>query len=116
MKALFQDILHMDDMKGVVILDPNGAVLFHEFLQDQVPDLKNLGRLARVPEVRKTREMELLYEHDRLYLRTLGTGLIIVWTGVFASMAMVRLSCEVLIPSLETTLAAKGWRRLWKRS
>jgi hypothetical protein len=116
MKALFQDILRMDDMKGLAVLGQDGAVLFHEFLQDPVPDLKNLGRLARVLELRKARETELLYEHDRLYLRTLGMGLIIVWTGVFASMAMVRLSCEVLIPSLENTLAAKGWRRLWKRS
>ena len=116
MRTMFQDILHLDDMKGVVVLGQDGAVLFHEFLRAPVPDLKNLSRLARVPELGKASEVELLYEHDRLYLRRLGRGLIIVWTGVFASMAMVRLSCDVLIPSLEKTLASKGWRRFLKRS
>jgi hypothetical protein len=116
MRALFQDILRTDDLKGVVVLSEEGAVLFHELLQDPGTDLKNLGRLVRVPELRKAREMELLYEHDRLYLRRLGGGVIIVWTGVFASAAMVKLSCDVLIPSLEKTLAAKGWRLFFKKS
>ncbi len=116
MKALFQDILHLDDMKGVVVLGQDGVVLFHEFLRESGTDLKNLTRLARVPELSKAREMEFLYEHDRLYLRRLSGGFIIVWTGVFAPMAMVRLSCDVLIPSIERTLSSKGWLRFLKKS
>lgn len=116
MRTLFKDILRMDDMKGVLVLGQDGAVLFRGLLQEPGTDLKNLARLARVPELRKARELEFLYEHDRLYLRRLGGGLMIVWTGVFASMAMVRLSCDVLIPSLEKTLSSKGWRRFLTRS
>jgi len=106
----------MDDIKGVVVFGQDGAVLFHEFLQASGTDLKNLTRLARVPELSKAREVEFLYEHDRLYLRRLSGGLIIVWMGVFAPMAMVRLSCDVLIPTLEKSLSSKGWLRFLKKS
>jgi len=114
MRHLFERILKEDDIKGVVLVSKDGNVVFHEFLDGAGHDLRDVAPLAVIPVLGKAKEVEFLYENDRIYMRLFREGLVIVWMGAFAPVAMIRLSCDVLVPSLEKPLASKGWRRLFK--
>jgi len=116
MRALFKSILDEDDIKGVMLLSRDGKVVFQEFLQGLRPNLREVVLLATTPVLGKAKELEILYDNDRIYMRTFPEGLVFVWMGAFARVAMIRLSCEVLVPSLGKALASKGWRRLLKRT
>jgi len=114
MRDLFERILNEDDIKGVVLLSRDGTVVFHEFVGDAGHNLPEVALLAKTPVLGEAKEVEVLYENDRIYMRMFPEGLIVVWMGAFARVAMIRLSCEVLVPSLGKALSAKGWRRLFK--
>jgi hypothetical protein len=114
MRDLFERILNEDDIKGVVLLSRDGKVLFHEFLDAVRHNLREVALLATIPVLGKAKEVEILYENDRIYMRIFPEGLVLVWMGAFARVAMTRLSCEVLVPSLGKALSSKGWRRLFK--
>jgi hypothetical protein len=114
MRDQLERILNEDDIKGVMLLSKDGEVLFHEFLDGVRRNLRELPLLARTPVVGKAKEVEVLYENDRIYIRMFPAGLIVVWMGAFARVAMIRLSCEVLVSSLGKTLSSTGWRRLFK--
>jgi hypothetical protein len=40
---------------------------------------------------------------------------VMILMGVFAPIAMVRLNCDILLPSLKKTATTKGWRNLFKK-
>jgi hypothetical protein len=114
MRHLFEHILQTDDIKGLVLLTKDGGLVFHEFIDGAGHDLRGVTALAGAPGFAAAREVEFVYENDRIYMRMFPEGLVIVWMGAFAPVAMVRLTCDVLIPSLEKALSSKGWRRLFK--
>jgi hypothetical protein len=114
MRKLFERILNEDDVKGVMLISKDGNVVFHEFLDGASHNLREVALLATTPVLGKAKEAEVLYENDRIYMRMFPEGLVVVWMGAFARVAMIRLSCEVLVPSLGKALASKGWRRLLK--
>jgi hypothetical protein len=116
MRHLFERILQEDDIKGVILISKDGKVVFREFLGGAGHNLRDVAPLAATPLLGKAKEVEFLYEHDRIYMRMFAAGLVIVWMGAFAPVAMIRLSCDVLVPSLEKALSSKGWRRLFKGS
>jgi hypothetical protein len=114
MRALFERILNEDDIKGVMLLSRDGNVVFYEFLHSVKHNLRELALLATTPVLAQAKEVEVLYDNDRIYMRMFPDGLVVVWMGAFARVAMIRLSCEVLVPSLGKALSSKGWRRLFK--
>jgi len=116
MRDLFARILDEDDIKGVILLSRAGDVIFHEVLGDARHGLREVALLATTSVLGKAKEVEVLYENDRIYMRMFPEGLIVVWMGAFARVAMIRLSCAVLVPSLGKALSSKGWRRLFKGS
>ncbi len=114
MRDLFERILNEDDIKGVMLLSKGGSVVFHEFSGNVRNNLREVALLATTPVLSQAKEVEVLYENDRIYMRRFPEGLVVVWMGAFARVAMIRLSCEVLVPSLGKALSSKGWRRLFK--
>jgi len=114
MRHLFERILKEDDIKGVILISKDGKVVFREFLDGAGHNVRDVVPLAATPHLGKAKEVEFLYENDRIYMRIFAEGLVVVWMGAFAPVAMIRLSCDVLIPSLEKALSSKGWRRLFK--
>jgi hypothetical protein len=114
MRGLFEQILNEDDIKGLVLLSKDGKLIFHEFPGGIKYNLREVALLATTSVLGKAKEVEVLYDNDRIYMRMFPEGLIVIWMGAFARVAMIRLSCEVLVPALSKALSSKGWRRLLK--
>jgi hypothetical protein len=117
MKDLFNEILAMEDIQGVLLLSSEGETIFKEF---NVPVRKNNELDESFHRMVKSfngiREADLLLEKVRVYIRKSNTSYLIVIMGFFASAAMVRLRCDLILPSLNDAKAGKGLRQIFKRS
>jgi hypothetical protein len=116
MKDLFDEILAMEDIQGVLLLSPEGEAIFKEF---NVAVRKNNELDKSFHEIVKTlngiREADLLLEKVRVYIRKSNVNYLIVIMGFLASAAMVRLRCDMILPSLNDAKAGKGLRQILKR-
>lgn len=115
MKALFADLLKVEGVKGVILLSFEGSVLFEYFLSVP-PDRLDSGEWRSFLETLEgVREADLVFENGRIYVRRTHQGFLILWVGLFASMAMLRLNCDILLPMLKPTKTSKGFKRFFRK-
>ena len=115
MRKLFNDLLNIEGVKGLILLSFNGEVVFRDL--DHVGKVNVETRVWRplIESLANIRETDLIFEKGRLYIRRTGLGFLVVLMGSFVPIAMIRLQCDILMPSLEPTKAAKGIRRFFKK-
>jgi hypothetical protein len=115
-KELFRDILGVDDVKGVMIFSLKGALVFKEFLTpiSEEPESREWWPLF-IDSLRGVREADIVYEKSRLYVRKTEIGYLLILMGLFAPVAMIRLNCDILLPSLEQKRTSKGLAYLFKK-
>ncbi len=117
MKDLFKEILTMEDVKGVLLLSREGETAFKAF---NVPLRKEKELDKSFHQIVKSlggiREADLLLEKVRVYVRKATTSYLIVLMGTLASAAMIRLSCDMILPTLNDGKSGKGGlRQIFKR-
>jgi hypothetical protein len=115
MKELFKDILNVEGMKGVVLFSHTGDVLYKEFLSAVPEDPETRDWALFFETINKVRESDLVFENGRIYIRKNELGFLVVLMSSFAPMALVRLNCDVLLPSLKPVKTSKGIGRFFKR-
>ena len=117
MKELFKDILNMNDVNGVMLFSFTGELLFKEFVSplSEEPEKKDWWRLFFL-SLNKVNEAELVFEKSRLYIRKTELGFLMILMGYFAPVAMVRLSCDMLIPGLKQTSTTSGLKRFFMKN
>lgn len=109
MKELFNDILSMEDVKGAMLFSFEGKLVFKEFSSPLSEDPGNRNWIPFVEALNGVREADLVFENSRLYIRKTDLGYLLVLMGSFAPSAMVRLNCDVLLPSLKQIKPTKGF-------
>jgi len=115
MRDLFTDILNMEGVKGLMMFSFTGDPLFKEFNQAQPDGIDGRDWSLFVESLAGMRETDLIFEKGRLYIRRTEIGYLVVLMGLFVPIAMMRLQCDILLPSLKPVKAAKGIRRLFKK-
>ena len=116
MKESFQDILGMADVAGIMVFSINGELLYKEFSSPlpEEPEKKDWWGLF-IASLNGIREADLVFERNRLYIRKTDLGYLMILMGIFAPVAMVRLNCDILLPSLKQPKAARGLGGLFKK-
>ena len=102
MTSLFEDILKTDGVKGVFLISFEGKPIFKKTVsgnQTSLPGQDEWSSMLKLLD--GAREVDLVFEHARLYLRKTTHGYLIIWMGLFAPVAMVRLNCDILLPALK---------------
>ena len=111
MKEIFNDILAIEDVHGVVFTSSEGEILFTE---PSVEIERSLPLFIRA--LGSVREADLIFEKSRFYVRRTDTGYLVVLLGLFASGAMLRLHVDMVLPSLKGSEKGKGLRSLFRRN
>ena len=116
MKELFKDILGIDDVKGIMIFSFKGELIFKEFLTplSEEPESREWWPLF-IDSLRGVREADIVYEKGRLYVRKTDLGYLLIMMGLFAPVAMMRLNCDIILPSLGKTGTSKGLAHFFKK-
>lgn len=115
MKELFNDVLGIEDVKGVILFSFKGDIIFKHFLSPSFEDLEGRDWFPFIEAINGIREADLVYENSRLYVRKTGSGYLMVLLGLFSPIVMVRLNCDLLLPSLKQENVSKGLGRIFKR-
>jgi len=98
MQGLFKDILGIRGVKGIMVFTRDGKLAFKYFIDPYSfdPEQKDWWGLY-VYTLDGIREAELVFEHDRLYIRRAKEGYLFVLASNEAPTPMIRLNCEILM-------------------
>jgi hypothetical protein len=115
MLELFKDILNIEGVKGAMLFSSKAEIIFKHFTSDisQDPEKMNWNRFIELLD--GMRETDLIFEKGRLYIRKTDAGYLIIFMSLFAPMAILRLNCDILLPSLAPAKSSKRWSRFFKR-
>jgi hypothetical protein len=115
MKEMFKDIVNMDGVNGVILLSYEGGVLFENYSASLSFPSGRRDWLGLVPALDGIREADIVYEGARIYVRRSEIGYLLVLMSSFVSVAMLRLNCDILLPSLKPVQGSKGIKRFFKK-
>jgi hypothetical protein len=116
MKDLFKDVLDINGVKGIVLLSGEGKVVYDTDMNNQTNARKPYASWNKLlVSLGDAREAEFVFERGRLYLRKTHDGFMIVRMQLIASIAMVKLNCDILLPQLKSTGNSKGLKGFFKR-
>jgi hypothetical protein len=104
MKDIFQDILGIDGVHGVMVIANNGNVMANKFSPKFKQEEEKLGQMNWSPfvlEISGITDAELIFDAAKFYIKKSAAGYLIVIMEDYAQLSMVRLNCEVLLPSLD---------------
>ena len=115
MKELFADVLNMEGVKGVLLLSPKGEILYQESRAGGMPNLAKVDWKNILPTLDGMRETDLVFEKGRVYIRKTDLGYLMIPMGNQASVAMLRLNCDILLPLLKPAKGSRSLKRLFKK-
>jgi len=115
MRELFNDILSMEGVKGLLLFSLAGDLVLKEFNHGGLEEIENRDWSLFIESLAGMREADLIFEKGRLYIRRTDMGFLVVLIGPFVPIAMIRLQCDILLPSLRPVKKTKGIRRLFKK-
>jgi hypothetical protein len=116
MEALFSDILNTDGVYGVVLLTSEGRVMFESINRNQTSIPGGYNQWPKLlPALDKIREADIVYAAGRLYVRHTEMGFLVVVMAPVASIAMIKLNCDILLPQLKELKSGKKRKGLFRR-
>ncbi len=116
MKEIFKEILSMDGVHGLVLLSPEGKVLFESLDKNRfTPQRSNLSWLMLIEALDDFEEVDMVFDQGRFYIRKMETGYIMISMSEGVSIAMVKLNCDIVLPELKKSKPSKGLRGFFKR-
>jgi len=104
MKDIFQDVLGIDGVHGILVISAEGNLLTSKFSPKFKHEEDRLGKINWSPlvlELSGIVDAELVYDTAKVYLKKSEVGYLLVLLGDDAPISMIRLNCEVLLPSLD---------------
>lgn len=115
MDKVFQDILSMDGVHGVVLLSEEGKVLFESLDKKRfVPEKSTLSWKMIIDSLEAFNEMDLVFEQGRFYMVRTGNGFLLISMSLNVSIAMVKLNCDIVVPELKKMQTGRGFKRFFK--
>ena len=116
MKELLGQLLETEDVHGVMLFSFEGDVIFRKESSSFSGDRgAEEGWDRFIVALQGVREADLVFEKVRLYIRKTDVGYLVIVMGLFAPAAMVRMSCDMLLPSLRQQNKTSGLRNFFKK-
>jgi predicted regulator of Ras-like GTPase activity (Roadblock/LC7/MglB family) len=104
MKDIFQDVLGIEGVHGVMVISNDGNVMANKFSSKFSHEAEKLSQIQWAPfvlELSGIADAELVFDAAKFYIKKSDSGYLIVIMEDYAQLSMVRLNCEVLLPSLD---------------
>jgi hypothetical protein len=115
MQELFNDILRTDGVSGVMLFSFKGDLIFKEFRSsvNEAPEGRDWSFF--IESLEGMRETDLVFEKGRIYIRKTDIGYIVILMALFVPIAMIRLNCDIILPSLKPAKSGKKFGGLFKK-
>jgi hypothetical protein len=114
MQQYFNDLLATDGVLGLMLLSFKGEMLYKadpsQLLQTRSVDEIAVQLTDALTDA--VQEADMVFSRRRVYLRRTPVGPLLIILTLGAPIAMVRLHCDTLIPTLKPPKRASGLKRL----
>ena len=90
-------------------------IVFEEFVSPSLEAPKMGQWLPIIQSLDGIREADFVFERGKLYVRKAAPGYLMFFLSTFTPSAMLRLNCDILLPSLKNSNTPKGLGRLFKK-
>ena len=101
MSALFDDLLAVAGVRGVMFFSAAGELLFKKSGAGGMGKAAARDWQALLISLDGAREADLIFEMGRIYIRKAEEGMLVVTMGRIAPAARIRLNCDVLLSELK---------------
>lgn len=118
MADMFKDVLGIEGVHGVLLLTETGDLSISQFTSEYGADeekTKGVDWSSLIKELSNVTEAEMMFDEGRFYIRKTNAGYLMVILDDHAPVSMVRLNCEVLLPTLDKHKAGKGFGQLLRK-
>jgi len=124
MEQLFKELLNINGVYGILYISEAGDLLFKKYLPPMTGmDNKSWNQFTGqgidwssfITPFSGVREAELVFFDKKLFLRKTNQGFIIVLIDIAVSVAMIRLNCNIIAPTLVKIKKSKGFGGLFKK-
>ena len=116
MKNLFHDILDMKGVHGLIHLSDDGKVLFESFKSGKPYLQRSQSSWTSLFEALGLfTEMDIMFDNGRCYLRKAENGYLVISMSSTVSIAMIKLSCDIVVPQLKQAKTGGGLRAFFRR-
>jgi len=116
MKDLLKDVLSIKGVQGILLLSGEGKILFDSMEGSRSGMSQRFTNWKKLIDVLgNTREADFVLENGRIYMRQTHNGYLLISMQLFASIAMIKLNCDILLPHLKSTKSNKGIKGFFKR-
>lgn len=117
MQQYFNDLMETEGVLGLLMISHEGDVLHKAdpsniLLEGPVHDIAFELVRSLTEDVQ---EADLVFSERRVYLRRTAIGTLLVFLALTAPIAMVRLHCDTVIPTLKSPKRAGGLKRFFGR-
>jgi hypothetical protein len=116
MRELFKDILSTKGVKGILLFSFAGDLIFKELISPIKEEPEQRDWSFFIESLEGMRETDLIFEKGRIYIRRTELGYLIILMSLFVPIAMIRLNCDILLPSLTQSKSGKKFGRFFKKS
>ena len=115
MEAHFKDIIAIKGVQSIILLDADGKVVFESLSALRAEKKQRYTNWKKlIDTIGNIREADFVFDNGRVYLRQSENGYLIIGMQSFASIAMVKLNCDILLPQLKSD-KSKGLKALFRR-
>jgi len=115
MENVFSEIVGMDGVKGAMLLSFDGTILFEDYRGTSAAPFEAHDRLGLLAALDGVRETDAVYQGGRIYIRRSDIGFLLVTMSDTASVPMLRLNCDILLPTLKPAGESRGLRRFFRK-
>jgi hypothetical protein len=116
MNQLFNDILRTRGVKGILLFSHSGELIFKKLVSPLKEEPENRDWSFFIESLEGMRETDLVFEKGRIYIRKTELGYLIILMALFVPIAMIRLNCDIVLPSLTRPKSGKKFGRFFKKS
>ena len=116
MNELFNDILSTKGVKGILLFTFSGELIFKKLVSPVKEEPEHRDWSFFIESLEGMRETDLVFEKGRIYIRRTELGYLIILMALFVPIAMIRLNCDILLPSLSQPKSGKKLGRFLKKS
>ena len=116
MNELFNDILSTKGVKGILLFSFSGELMYKKLVSPIKEEPEDRDWSFFIESLEGMRETDLVFEKGRIYIRKTELGYLIILMALFVPIAMIRLNCDILLPSLTHSNSGKKRGRFFKKS
>ena len=115
MQALFSDILNTNGVTGIMLFSFSGDLAFKKITTPVGEEPEHRDWSFFIESLDGMRETDLVFEKGRIYIRKTEVGYLVILMSLFVPIAMIRLNCDIVLPSLKKSKSSGKLGRLFKK-